>query len=385
MKNWRGQFLSAITLSCLVWAAGCGKGGDQGGATVDTIKVGEYASLHGTEADFGQSSHKGTLLAVEQINAAGGVLGKKIDLITEDNQSKPGESATIVKKFITRDNVVAVLGEVASGRSLEAAPICQQNKIPMVSPSSTNPKVTETGDYIFRICFTDPFQGKLLADFAKGTLKAKRVAILSDVAAPYSVGLAQYFREPFLAAGGEIVADQKYSSHDKDFKAQLTAIKAANPEAICVPGYYTEAGLIVLQARQLGIGVPLFGGDGWEGQSLIDTAGDALTNTFYSTHFSSIKNTPEVQNFVKTYQAKYNGETPDAMAALGFDSALVLVDAIKRAGTTESSKLRDALATTDFVGATGRTKLDSHRDAPKAAVIITVENKKFKFLQDVQP
>jgi len=385
MKNWYGQFLLPITLSCLVWAAGCGQGGNQSGAADNTIKVGEYASLHGSEADFGQSSHKGTALAVDQINAAGGVLGKKIDLITEDNLSKPGESATIVKKFITRDHVVAVLGEVASGRSLEAGPICQQYKIPMISPSSTNPKVTEIGDYIFRICFTDPFQGKLLADFAKNTLKAKRVAILSDVAAPYSVGLAQYFREPFLAAGGEIVADQKYSSHDKDFKAQLTAIKAANPDAICVPGYYTEAGLIVLQARQLGIGVPLFGGDGWEGQSLIDTAGDALTNTFYSTHFSPIKETPEVQNFVKAYQAKYNGETPDAMAALGYDSALVLADAIKRAGTTESSKLRDAIATTDMVGATGRTKIDEHRNAPKAAVIITVENGKFKFLKDIQP
>jgi branched-chain amino acid transport system substrate-binding protein len=364
-----------------MWASGCG----QGGADSNTIKVGEYASLHGSEADFGQSSHKGTALAIEQINAAGGVLGKKIDLITEDNLSKPGESATIVKKFITRDHVVAVLGEVASGRSLEAGPICQGFKIPMISPSSTNPKVTEVGDYIFRICFTDPFQGKLLADFAKDTLKAKRVAILSDVAAPYSVGLSQYFREPFIAAGGEIVADQKYSSHDKDFKAQLTAIKAADPEAICVPGYYTEAGLIVLQARQLGISVPLFGGDGWEGQSLIDTAGDALTNTFYSTHFSPIKDTPEVQKFVKAYQAKYNGETPDAMAALGYDSALVLADAIKRAGTTESSKLRDAIATTDIVGATGRTKIDEHRNAPKAAVIITVENRKFKFLKDVQP
>jgi branched-chain amino acid transport system substrate-binding protein len=386
MKNRYGHFLLATALSCLMWASGCGKGGNEGGAAAEnTIKVGEYASLHGSEADFGQSSHKGTLLAIEQINAAGGVLGKKIDLISEDDQSKPGESATIVKKLITRDHVVAVLGEVASGRSLEAAPICQGDKIPMISPASTNPKVTETGDYIFRVCFTDPFQGKLLADFAKDTLKAKRVAILNDVAAPYSVGLAQYFRDPFVAAGGEIIVDQKYSSHDKDFKAQLTAIKTANPDAIFVPGYYTEVGLIVLQARQLGINVPLFGGDGWEGQELIETAGDALTNTFYSTHFSPIKDTPEVQNFVKAYQAKFNGEIPNAMTALGYDSALVLADAIKRAGTTESTKLRDAIAATDMVGATGRTKLDAQRNAPKAAVIITVENRKFKFLKDVQP
>jgi branched-chain amino acid transport system substrate-binding protein len=181
------------------------------------------------------------------------------------------------------------------------------------------------------------------------------------------------------------VIEQKYSGRDKDFKAQLTAIKAVNPEAIFVPGYYTEVGLIVLQARQLGIDIPIFGGDGWEAQELIQIAGDALKNTFYSTHFSPLKESPEVQKFVKDYQAKFNGETPDAMAALGYDSALVLADAIKRAGTTESSKLRDAIAATDISGATGRTKIDARRDAPKAAVIITVEDGKFKFLKDVAP
>jgi branched-chain amino acid transport system substrate-binding protein len=279
-----------------------------------------------------------------------------------------------------------VLGEVASGRSLAAGPICEDSKVPMISPSSTNPKVTATGNYIFRVCFTDPFQGKLLADFGRKTLKANKVAVLSDVGAAYSVGLAQYFREAFLASGGTIVADQKYNSGDKDFKAQLTAIKAANPDAIFVPGYYTEVGLIVLQARQLGIELPLFGGDGWEAQELIQIAGaDALRNTFYSTHFSAIKETPEVQKFVKAYQAKFKGETPDAMAALGYDSVLILVDAIKRAGTTDGPKVRDALATTDVVGATGRTKLDAQRNPAKAAVIITVEKDHFKFVQDVEP
>ena len=385
MTKWREQiFSTAVIAGIFILAlAGCNKpSGENGG---DTIKVGEFASLTGSEAAFGQSSHKGTMLAIDQINAAGGVLGKKIQLIYEDDQSKQGESATIVKKLISRDNVVAILGEVASGRSLEAARICQDNKIPQISPSSTNPKVTETGDYIFRVCFTDPFQGKLLAEFGLKTLKAKRVAMLTDLASAYSVGLADYFKQPFTSEGGTIVADQKYNSHDKDFKAQLTAIKAANPDAIFVPGYYTEVGLIVLQARQLGINVPIFGGDGWEAPDLIQIAGDALKNTYYSTHFSPLKDTPEVQNFVKAFQAKYNGETPDAMAALGYDSALVLADALKRAGTTDAAKLRDALATTDIVGATGRTKIDSHRDAPKAAVIITVENGKFKFLQDVAP
>jgi len=384
MKNWHGHVLLTISLSCLLWASGCGQGG--GADNNNTIKVGEYASLHGSEAAFGNSSHEGTMLAIEQVNAAGGVLGKKIDLIYEDNQSKPGESATIVKKLITRDHVVAVLGEVASGRSLEAAPICQQSKIPMISPSSTNPKVTETGDYIFRVCYTDPFQGKLLAEFALKTLKAKKIALLSDVAAPYSVGLAQYFREPFLAGGGEIVIEQKYSSHDKDFKAQLTAIKAANPEAIFVPGYYTEAGLIVLQARQLGITVPLFGGDGWEAPELIQTAGNALEGTYYSTHYSPEVQTPIVQDFVKKFQARWNGETPDAMAALGYDSAMVLVDAIKRAGTTDSAKLRDAIAATkDLECVTGKTTLDAQRNPSKSAVIITVKDGKFKYVQTISP
>ena len=381
MKNWHGQLLLAITLSCLMWASGCGQGGAD-----NSIKVGEYASLHGSEAAFGQSSHKGTMLAIEQVNAAGGVLGKKINLIYEDNQSKPGESATIVKKLITRDHVVAVLGEVASGRSMEAAPICQQSKIPMISPSSTNPKVTETGDYIFRVCYTDPFQGKLLAEFALKTLKAKKIALLSDVAAPYSVGLAQYFREPYLAGGGQIVIEQKYSSHDKDFKAQLTAIKAENPEAIFVPGYYTEAGLIVLQARQLGITVPLFGGDGWEAPELIETAGNSLEGTYNSTHYSPEAQTPIVQDFVKKFQARWGGETPDAMAALGYDSAMVLVDAIKRAGTTDSAKLRDAIAATkDLDCVTGKTTLDAQRNPSKSAVIITVKDGKFKYVETISP
>ena len=380
MKNWHGPILLAA-LSLLVFAGGCGKS-----APSNTIKVGEYASLHGTEAAFGQSSHKGTALAVEQINAAGGVLGKKIDLITEDNESKAGESATIVKKLITRDHVVAILGEVASGRSLEAAPICQENKIPMISPSSTNPKVTQTGDYIFRVCFTDPFQGKLLAEFAKKTLKAKRIAMLNDVAAPYSVGLAQYFKEPFVADGGEIVAEQKYSGGDKDFKAQLTAIKADNPDAIFVPGYYTEVGLIVLQARQLGITVPIFGGDGWEAPQLAETAGSALDGTYYSTHYSPEDTSPLVQNFVKAFRERYNGETPDAMAALGYDSAMVLADAIKRAGTTDSAKLRDAIAATkDLVCVTGKLTLDADRDPTKSAVIVTYKDSKLKYVETISP
>lgn len=381
----RRGFLVAVALAAALFV-GCKPSGDSGAASTGPIKVGEFASLTGGEAAFGQSSHKGTALAVEEVNKAGGVLGRQIELITEDNQSKQGESVTIVKKFLSRDQVAAVLGEVASSRSLEVAPVCQEARIPMVSPSSTNPKVTETGDYIFRVCFIDPFQGGLLADFAKRTLKARKVAILSDVSSAYSVGLAEFFTKAFVAGGGEIVLEQKYASKDKDFRAQLTAIKAAGPDAIFVPGYYTEAGLIVAQARQLGMTLPIFGGDGWEAPELIQIAGAALENTFYSTHYSPEAADPRVQAFVKAYQAKYDGETPDAMAALGYDSALVLADALKRAGSTDPAQLRDALAATkDFACVTGKTTLDAQRNATKSAVIVTVKDGKFKYVETIQP
>jgi branched-chain amino acid transport system substrate-binding protein len=389
----RREFLAALA-AAVALVAGCkpsesggGGNGSAAGDGADKIVIGEFASLTGKEAAFGQSSHKGTELAVEELNKAGGVLGKQIQHLVEDNRSTAGESATIVKKFISRDKVIAVLGEVASGRSLEAAPICQQAGIPMISPSSTNPKVTEVGDFVFRVCFIDPFQGKVMADFAAKTLKARKVAILSDVASAYSDGLTKFFREGFTAAGGQIALEQKYAGGDKDFKAQLTAIKAAGVEGIFVPGYYNEAGLIVAQARQLGITVPLFGGDGWEAPELIQIAGaQALEKTYYSTHYSPEAADPKVQAFVAAFKARFNGEVPDAMAALGYDSAMVLADAIRRAGSTDGAKVRAALATTkDFPCVTGKTTLNAKRDASKSAVIITSKEGKFKYLQTVEP
>jgi branched-chain amino acid transport system substrate-binding protein len=384
MKHLRTGLLAVVVAGAAL--AGCSKPASESAPAAGTIKVGEFASLTGKEAAFGQSSHKGTELAIDELNAAGGVLGKKFELITEDNRSTAGESATIVKKLITRDKVVAILGEVASSRSLEAAPRAQEAKIPMISPSSTNPKVTETGDYIFRVCFIDPFQGGLLAGYAQRTLKAKKAAILSDVSADYSVGLAKFFREAFVAGGGTIVSEQKYTGADKDFKAQLTAIKGTQPDVIMVPGYYNEVGLIVAQARQLGIKVPLIGGDGWEAPQLLELAGaKALQGTYYSTHFSPESTEPLAQKFVAAYKAKYN-ETPDAMAALGYDSAMVLADAIKRAGTTDGPKLRDALAATSgFPGATGVTTLNEKRDATKPAVIITVKEGRFQYVETISP
>ena len=373
----------SAALAATVFFTGCKPSGAGGG---ETIKIGEFASLTGKEATFGISSHEGTLMAIEEINAAGGVNGKKLELLTEDDQSKAGESATVVNKLISRDNVIAILGEVASSRSLEAAPICQQNKVPMISPSSTNPDVTKTGDYIFRVCFIDPFQGTVMANFATKTLKAKRVAVFTDVKSDYSKGLAKFFKEQFKANGGEIVSELDYNGGDKDFKAQLTSIKGENPDAVFVPGYYTEAALICVQAKQLGLTAPLFGGDGWEASTLVEIGGEAVDGNYFSTHYHPAISTDVSKQFVAHYQKRYNGKMPDAMAGLGYDSVLVLIDAIKRAGTTDGAKVRDAIAATkDFQAVTGKITINENRDASKSAVILKVEGGKFKYLETVEP
>ena len=389
MKIRHAQFLTALAVS--LFLVGCNKSSatDNGGGgnnSSDVIKVGEFASLTGKEAAFGQSSHNGTALAVDDLNAAGGVLGKKIQLITEDDQSQAGQPSTDVRKLISDDGVVAVLGEVASSRSLEAAPICQENHIPMISPSSTNPKVTQVGDYIFRVCFIDPFQGTVMANFATKTLGLKTAAVLTDVTSDYSEGLAKFFKDSFTANGGKIVADQNYSGGDKDFSAQLTAIKAANPDGIFIPGYYTEVGLIAIQARQLGLNVPLFGGDGWESSSLISIGGPALEGTYFSTHFTPQDTNAVVQDFVNKYKTKYDNQAPDAMAALGYDSLMILADAMKKTGTTDGDKVRDALAAEkDFPGITGSITIDQDRNASKPAVILEVTNAQYHFVQTISP
>ncbi len=351
-----------------------------------TIKIGEYASLTGKEAGFGQTSHHGVTLAVEEINAAGGVLGKKLELLYEDNQTKSGESATAVKKLISRDKVVALIGEVSSTRSLEAAPTAQRYHVPMIAPAATNPDVTKKGDYIFRVCFIDPFQGTVMAKFAKDELKAKNVAVLSSVSNAYSLGLAKFFRETFTAGGGRIATEKSFSEGDKDFRAQLTAVKAANVDAVFVPSYYTEAALIVRQARDLGITVPFFGGDGWEDDQLLKIGGEAMNGCYYSTHFSAQNTDPVVSQFVEKYKKRWDGETPGAFSALGYDSVHVLADAIKRAGTTDGPALRDALAATkDLAGVTGVTTLDKDRNASKPATIIAIKDGKLQFYKTVAP
>jgi branched-chain amino acid transport system substrate-binding protein len=374
----------SLALLAAMLTIGCKPGG--GGDGASTIKVGEFASLTGKEATFGISSHEGTLLAIEEINAAGGVLGKKIELLTEDTQSKPGEPATVVNKLIARDGVVAILGEVASSRSLEAAPICQQNKVPMISPSSTNPKVTQMGDYIFRVCFIDPFQGTVMANFATRTLKARKVAVFTDVKSDYSKGLAQFFKEQFVKNGGQVVAELDFNGGDKDFKAQLTTIKGASPDAVFIPGYYTDVALIAIQARQLGLAVPLLGGDGWESEKLVEIGRDAVEGHYFSTHYHPDVGSERSKKFVENYRKRWNGKTPDALAACGYDSAIVLADAIKRANSADGTKVREAIAATkDFDAVTGRISINEQRDATKSAVILQVKGGKFAFLETIAP
>ena len=345
------------------------------GGTEGEIVVGEYGSLTGGQATFGQSTHNGIMLAVDEINGNNGIDGRKIRVITEDDQSKSEEAANAVQKLISQNNVIAVLGEVASSASLAAAPICQNNRVPMITPSSTNEKVTQVGDYIFRMCFIDPYQGEAMANFVSKQLSMKRAAILIDVKSDYSTGLAANFERVFLANGGQIVGKQSYAQGDSDFRSQLTALKAANPEMIFVPGYYNEIGQIAIQARDLGMQQPLAGGDGWESPKLFEIGGKALDGCFYSNHYHVDDPTPAVREFVQKYQERF-GAKPDSLAALAYDSTRVLAEAIKRAGTTDGPKLKDEIAkTANFPGVTGNITLGPDRNPiGKKLAILEVRN-----------
>ncbi|HEX4924716.1 MAG TPA: ABC transporter substrate-binding protein [Bdellovibrionales bacterium] len=389
-KQKASLFVAAVALS--VTAACTKKSGDtaaqgEGGktASLNELLIGEVLSMTGSQATFGTSTHNGVDLAIKEANAAGGVKGKQLKVLTVDNQGKPDEAATAVTKLINQNQVIAILGEVASSRSLAMAPIAQANKTPMVTPSSTNPEVTAKGDYIFRVCFIDPFQGTVMAKFASDNLKLKKVAILRDVKSDYSVGLADYFAETFKKNGGEIVVDQSYSEGDVDFKAQLTAIKAKKPDGIFVPGYYTEVGLIARQARELGIKVPLMGGDGWDSPKLYEIGGDALDGTYFSNHYSAEDKSPHVQNFISKFKESY-GVVPDGLAAMGYDAAKVLIDAMNRAPSLEKGAIREALAATkEYQGVTGKITIDQNRNAVKPAVVLKVEKGEFKYVSTINP
>lgn len=351
----------------------------------DEIRVGEFGSMTGNDATFGLSTNKGIRLALDEANEKGGIKGKKIKLITLDDQGKTEEAAQVVTRLITQEKVIAVLGEVASSRSKAAAPIAQEYKVPMISPSSTNPDVTAVGDHVFRVCFIDPFQGFVVAKFAAEHLKFKKVAILRDVKSDYSEGLANVFVTEFKRMGGEIVSDLSYQAGDVDFKAQLTQIRSKNPEGIFIPGYYTEVGLIAKQARELGIKAAFLGGDGWDSQKLSEIGKEAVNGAYFSNHYTNESTDPLVVDFIRRFQAKYN-ESPDGLSAMGYDAAKVLVAAMERATELTPKAIRDEIAKTkDFAGVTGKITINEERNAVKSAVIVQVQGTVNKYVTTITP
>jgi branched-chain amino acid transport system substrate-binding protein len=352
----------------------------------NTIVIGEVGAMTGDIATFGQSTHRGIMLALKELNAAGGVKGKQFEVKSLDDASKSDEAATSTLRLISQDHVSLILGEVSSTNSKFMAPIAQKNQVPMISPASTNPDVTKLGDYIFRVCFIDPFQGTVMAKFARDTLKVTKVAVLTDARNDYSKGLTQFFSETFTKAGGTIVLQASYSAGDPDFKAQLTQIRGLAPEAIYVPGYYNDVGLIARQARELGITVPLMGGDGWTGNpELYSLGGKALNGSYWSNHYSTQDPSPRIQKFIATYKEAY-GQEPDAMAALGYDAMRVAAEAFGRAKDLTGPSVRDAIAATkDFDGVTGKITLDADRNAVKPAVVLKVEDGKSIYQTTIAP
>jgi len=358
-------------------------------AASNTILIGHVASMTGEQATFGQSTDNAIRLAVKEANSAGGVNGKQIEVKTYDDQGKPEEAAIAATRLIAQDKVAILLGEVASSRSLAMAPIADQNQVPMISPTSTNPRVTKDGDktrpFVFRVCFIDPFQGTVMAKFARENLKLGTAAILRDVGNDYSVGLADYFAAKFKELGGKIVADESFKAGDQDFKAQLTTIKNKKPQLVYIPAYYTDVALAGRQARELGIKVPLAGGDGWDSSKLYEIAQGALDGSYFSNHYTHESPEPRVQEFVKKYKDAY-GEIPDALAALGYDAALVAIDAMKKTPDLAGPKLAEAIAATkDFPGVAGTITLDKDHNAVKSAVVIGIEKNKPKYVATVNP
>ncbi|MDQ5837470.1 MAG: ABC transporter substrate-binding protein [Acidobacteriota bacterium] len=365
------SFIVLLLSSCLF---GCGRG--RSDAVVkpasEHLRVGALMSLTGDTAQYGISALNGIHMAVEEANASGGVAGHRVELLTQDTRSDPGVTETVVRRFAEESRVHALVGEVVSSRSLAAARVAQEERVPMITPSATSPEVTAQGDYIFRSCYTDPFQGAALARFAAGSLHARRAAVLLDPAQRYSVELARFIRAAFERQGGEVVSEQEYREGAADFSAQLAEVAAADPEVVFIPGYYLEAGQLARQARDAGLGAPLVGGDGWDSPRLYEIGGQALSGDFFSTHFSAEDPDPQVQRFVADYRRLF-GSTPDSFAATAYDATRILLDAAARARSLDRAAIRDALAETrDFPGVTGTVTFNADRNALKPVVIVRI-------------
>ena len=351
-----------------------------------TIKIGFFGDLTGPTFNFGKSAYNGVLMAADEINQYGGINGRRIDVVIEDDKGSPESAARLTAKLIDHDKVIAIIAGGTSGNSRAAAPKAQASHVPLISPSSTDPAVTQTGDYIFRACFVDSFQGEVMASFAVNTLKAQKAAILFDFNSPYGLGLTEYFKDSFTRLGGKIVAEQSYTQGDADFKGQLSTIRSAEPDVIYIPGYYGDVALIAKQARMIGLTQPLLGGDGWDAPELWQLGGDSLNGSYITTHYSIDDPSPAIEAFVNTYKQRYGNLLPDAHAALAYDATRLLFDAITRAGSTDSAKIRDALAQTkNFGGVTGIITMDANRNAIKPAVVLKLQDVKSIYQETIQP
>ncbi len=353
------------------------------------IKIGVSAPLTGDIAALGQSTKNAALMAQDAINQAGGITVdgkmKKVKLIIEDDENKPESTATVFQKLISQDKVVAIVGSQSSKCSNAGAPIAESAKIPQISPWSTNPNVTKGRKYVFRACFIDPFQGKVVAAFAKGKLQAKTAAVLYDIASDYNKGIAEVFKSEFTAAGGTIVNFETYNTKDTDFSAQLTKIKSSNPDVLFLPNYYNEVPLQVQQARKLGITAQILGSDSWDNPELLTLGGDVMNGTYFTNHYSPDDQGMSAKKFIADYQKKFQ-KLPDAAAALTFDAANLLFGAIARAGKADPQSIRDALAVTEnFQGVTGVITYNGSGDPEKGAVVVKVADKKFSFDSAVKP
>ena len=390
MKKHVAIILAAVMVMALI--SGCG-GTDKAkpAATSNEIKIGANFELTGGVANFGKQTLNGIQMAVKEANAAGGVLGgKKIVIVVADNKSEPAEATNAITKLITQDKVVAVLGPVTSSNVLATVQVSQDNKIPVLTATGTNEKITvdngKVRPFAFRGCFIDPFQGRVMANYATKSVKAKTAVIYVDSSSDYSKGLSQSFEATFTQNGGKIVGKEAFLQKDQDFKATLTKIKAMNADVIFIPAYYEEVGKIVKQARELGITLPLLGTDGWDDPKVVEIAGaGALNNTFFSNHYSSQDKDPNVVKFVEAYKKEYN-QDPSALAALGYDSGLMIIDAIKRAGSVDSVKIKEALEQTkNLQVSTGILTMDSNHNPVKSAVVIEMKDGKQSFKEKVNP
>lgn len=356
-----------------------------GAFAADKIKIGAVLPMTGSIATFGESTANGIKMAFDEVNKAGGVRKKQLELVIVDSKGESAESANAINRVISAERVTAIIGDVASSCTLAGAPIAQASGIPMITSTSTNVKVTQTGDYIFRACFIDDFQGEVMANFASKNLKATKVAMFTAISSDYSKGLSSFFKARFTKLGGKIVAEESYSEGDQDFSAQLTKIKAAKPDAIYVPGYYTEVASIARQASQLGLHVPLLGGDGFDSTKLYEIGGDAIVGSYFSNHYSE-EMSAKAKKFLADYKARY-GKAPDALAALGYDAALIMANAVKKAKNESGAAIKDALAKTNLEVVTGKIKFDSNRNPIKSAVVLKVEKGpgNYKYVATIKP